>query len=175
MSKLTNRRAILKMMALLPVSMSLGPALRYFQKSNLPGSIETSNLPVSIESSVRSACAKLDAGAFSELWASVPFSINGQNGKTISGFAIKINQQDIVAYPSQCPKLGCSLDLVSDLNEIFAHFDLQSQEPVVGCRCHRNAFDLASGQILSGPQREPLQSYRVKQCHQKVCVIVEDA
>jgi nitrite reductase/ring-hydroxylating ferredoxin subunit len=146
-------------MAALPFSMSLGAAVNYLIKRKVT--------PVAL-SSARSGFAKLDANAFADSWSQVPFRMNlGNDGRSLNGLAVKLSDGHIVAYSAEHPEWGCSLVLDKQSGNGDAN-------PVLRCHCHEGSFDITNGAALNGSSRESLKAFRIKHCHEKVCVILED-
>ncbi|HEY9734343.1 MAG TPA: hypothetical protein V6C89_20700 [Drouetiella sp.] len=173
MSKQTSRRTILKVMAALPFSMSLGAAVNYLIKPDSVPLLVSSDLSPTPSSKItslpltdRSGFTKIDASAFSEPGAQVPFSMNvtGRN-QSLNGIAIKLADGNIVAYHAEHPEWGCFLTLDNR----------EAGEPVLRCHCHSDEFGITSGATLNDDSKKSLQAFRIKHCHEKICVILEDS
>jgi nitrite reductase/ring-hydroxylating ferredoxin subunit len=198
----TNRRAILKALATVPLAMSFGPALNYFRKqqereeialklisvppqssssadasfsssTSLSSSSATTPSPSSAayaspshSSFVKGKSVKLDSKIFEATHVPQPFTVELGDGKTVKGFGVKLSDGRIVAYPAHCPtrKLPIALKHGHDLND----------KSTPALFCNDSIFDLNSGAALKGPDKGELRPFKVKNCGQKVCVIIED-
>jgi 3-phenylpropionate/trans-cinnamate dioxygenase ferredoxin subunit len=68
-------------------------------------------------------------------------------GRTL---ALATAEGRLYAFDDACPHQGCSL----------ARGDVRGR--VVRCFCHGGRFDLDTGEVLGGPPRRPLVTYRVE-------------
>jgi nitrite reductase/ring-hydroxylating ferredoxin subunit len=160
MSDKADRRTILKAMAALPIAMTFGP-LDYFKRQNARRLISDP-----APSFVKGACVKFDSTIFAVPLVVMPFSVDIGDGQKVESFAVKLPDGRVVAYPARCPKLECSIKLKDKSDNHDA--------PILYCDCHDSVFDLNTGDVLEGPDRARLRPFKVKNCHQRICVIIEE-
>ena len=106
---------------------------------------------------VRRQSEWVEAGDITKLQPEIPvemvFRKNRVDGWKISSekqtaWVVKLSDQKIVAFGPQCTHLGCAY-----------HWDESKSEFI--CPCHNSVF-AATGAVVSGPARRPLDRYDVK-------------
>ncbi|HEY9759424.1 MAG TPA: hypothetical protein V6C97_29975 [Oculatellaceae cyanobacterium] len=187
MDERTSRRKILQAVAALPAA-SLGlmnAAVAAGGKSAeacSSGEAQSDLTP----GSAANGSNKAPAAIFHEedlvdVWACLPFIIKGgapdDTRSDERGYAIKLPSGDVVAYARGCKMHGCKFDYSTSaaehLDNLYGGVDKDKLGAVLSCKCHGSVFDVtANGAVIAGPEREPLVRYRVKRCHDKICVIV---
>lgn len=65
--------------------------------------------------------------------------------------AVTRTAEALYAFGDTCTHAGCSLAE-----------DGEVEDGKVACLCHGSEFDLATGEVLQGPARDPVPSYRVR-------------
>lgn len=187
MDEHTSRRKILQAVAALPVA-SLGLATTALAAAGKRAEgCSSGDAQSKLASGVAaSGSSKAPAAIFHEedlvdVWACLPFIIKGgapdDTRSDERGYAIKLPSGDVVAYARGCKKHGCKFDYSTSAAKHFENLydgvDRDKLGAVLSCRCHGSVFDVtANGAVIAGPAREPLVRYRVKRCHDKICVIV---
>ena len=98
-----------------------------------------------------------EAGKLSDLQPDVPtelvFRRNRVDGWKVSSekattWAVKLSNDEIVAFAPQCPHLGCAY-----------HWNLAKHEFL--CPCHASTFSI-QGEVLTGPAPRALDRYELK-------------
>jgi Rieske Fe-S protein len=159
-----SRRTILKAVASLPaVTFGLMPG------ANAKGVEEKAKKP---------PAAVFHEDDFDQEWAYLPFIVKADpaagtgEASDVRGYVMRLPSGDFAAYSRHCRELGCKFEFVKEPAVCKERFDFEPTGPVLACHCHKSVFDLIDGgKVVHGPERSPLQSFAVKRCHDKVCVL----
>jgi len=181
-----SRRQILKFIAAAPLTLTFGLAgealLRFAKPSMRPGGVfDPADMPTSIQTPVYTLAD------FQEPWTCIPFMFHmkvtefnpeQQELRTIPGYVIRTQTNDIVAYSRICPLRGCGyLQFIPDLSKYNCGCVPASERcccavsnPVLMCPCDGSIYDLTrDGKVLRGSK--PLHKFSLDRQGDIIAVI----
>jgi Rieske Fe-S protein len=102
-----------------------------------------------------SVLAVVDQASVAKTWDAAEFTFK-LDGEELPGIVIKLADERWYASSLICPHAKCTARYFSDVNVARDTFDVDVNNPVLGCPCHFSVFDVAQGgKVIHGPAPNP--------------------
>jgi len=138
-----------------PISCSAATELQLPRRQLILGLVALPALAASAAAADQAALAVVDLTSVAKTWDAAEFTFQ-LDGEALPGILIKLADERWYASSLICPHAKCTARYFNDVNVARDTFDVDVNNPVLGCPCHFSVFDVADGgKVIHGPAPNP--------------------